>query len=63
MDSHRQHPDIQPPVQARPVHRAPWSTPATADGRGGVEAAKTPCADLPGMAREMCYAAHYGIST
>jgi hypothetical protein len=56
-------PKITLPIQARPVHRDQWTTPAGHNGENGVEAAKSRCADLPGAARQMCYSAVYGFST
>ncbi len=53
-----EHPDerlkIALPVQAPPVHRDGWSSAAPADTGDGVEASLR-CADLKGMARQICY--------
>ncbi|WP_405016767.1 hypothetical protein OHV05_06395 [Kitasatospora sp. NBC_00070] len=49
------------PPQARPVRRDAWTAPqAHQDGAGVAAAAKSRCAGLPGLARQMCYAARYG---
>lgn len=50
------------PVQARPVCRADWAAPAH-QTEGGVEAAQSVCSNLRGLARQMCYATVYDVST
>ncbi|MFE0921261.1 MULTISPECIES: hypothetical protein [Streptomyces] len=54
-------PNLILPTQARPVHRDSHDAPGTTPEQGGAEAARSRCASLPGMARQMCYAALYGI--
>ena len=51
------------PVQARPVGRddRPVGT-ARVAADGGVIAARSTCAGLTGLAKQMCYASQYGIS-
>jgi hypothetical protein len=54
-------PTINLPVQAPAVLRDVWTSPAVDQERGGIEAAKTRCSDLQGVARQMCYASEYGV--
>lgn len=53
-------PKPQPPVQAHPVPRDNRDDPPAQQSGPGVDAAKSACAHLPGLARQMCYAALYG---
>ncbi|MER5865181.1 hypothetical protein [Kitasatospora sp. NPDC002040] len=53
-------PRTTPPPQVRPVRRDARSAPEARPGGSGVEAARSRCAGLPGLARQMCYAAQYG---
>jgi len=55
-------PTIVLPVQARPVNRDAWTESGAQSVAGGVETAKSRCAGLPGLARQMCYSARYGVS-
>ncbi|MER7771649.1 hypothetical protein [Kitasatospora sp. NPDC096140] len=48
------------PAQARPVRRDGPGEPAHQRTGPGVEAALSQCAGMPGLARQMCYAAQYG---
>jgi len=50
------------PPQCPPVHRNQPVNQASVKGTG-VEAAQTPCDSLDGMARQLCYALAYGVST
>lgn len=52
------------PIQAPPVARDERGEAASSTGvERGVVPARSPCSQLPGMARQMCYASEYGIST
>ncbi|MGH3921747.1 MAG: hypothetical protein ACRDTT_02535 [Pseudonocardiaceae bacterium] len=54
---------INLPIQARPVSRDDdWVGPPTQDPHGGVEAARSRCSSMRGLARQMCYATNYGVS-
>jgi hypothetical protein len=53
---------IKLPIQARPVHRDGWTAPAAREPASGMQAAQSECSDLRGLARQMCYAAQYGVS-
>ena len=50
------------PPQSPPVQREPLINQAYLKGTG-IEASQSPCDSLQGMARQMCYAIEYGIST
>jgi hypothetical protein len=51
------------PIQAPPVARDERGEAASSTGvERGIVPARSPCSGLPGMARQMCYAAEYGIS-
>lgn len=50
------------PQQAPPIRRDPSNTQEYAR-KGGVEAAQTPCDNLTGMARQLCYSSQYGVDT
>ncbi len=50
------------PAQSPPVQRDLVMSQAYLKD-AGVEAAQSPCDSLPGMARQLCYAIEYGIST
>jgi len=56
-------PKLTLPLQARPVRRDDWCQPAGRHEVGGAAAARSSCADLPGAARQLCYAARHGVST
>ncbi|KPC64250.1 hypothetical protein [Streptomyces chattanoogensis] len=43
------------PVQAPPVRRDGWNAPAAQNSGDGIEAAAR-CADMTGIARQMCFA-------
>jgi hypothetical protein len=51
------------PIQARPVNRTEWTGPCAQRADNSMEAAASRCADLTGIAQQMCYAAEYGITT
>lgn len=54
---------INLPIQARPISRdADWVGQPTQDTDGGVEAARSRCSYMHGLARQMCYATDYGTS-
>ncbi|MER7984569.1 hypothetical protein ABTY53_03025 [Streptomyces noursei] len=62
MDVLDKQPKLALPVQAPPVHRDGWTASAAAPDDGdGVEPSRS-CADLTGMARQICYAGG-GIET
>lgn len=64
MNQSARHPRIALPLQTRPVSRdQDWTAPAAQHAESGVEASKSRCAGLPGIARQMCYQAGYGITT
>ncbi|MER6051493.1 hypothetical protein ABT168_29300 [Streptomyces sp. NPDC001793] len=54
-------PKLALPLQAPPVHRDGWTASAARDDGDGVEPSRS-CADLTGLARQMCYAGG-GIET
>ncbi|MFE6685916.1 hypothetical protein ACFVFQ_05490 [Streptomyces sp. NPDC057743] len=54
-------PKLALPVQAPPVHRDGWIASTAHDDGDGVEPSRS-CADLTGMARQICYAGG-GIET
>ncbi|MEV0536735.1 hypothetical protein [Kitasatospora sp. NPDC050463] len=60
MNTHPGHPKFRPPVQAHPVARNSGDEPPSRPTGPGAEAARSTCAHLPGLARQMCYAARYG---
>ncbi|MGW2834974.1 hypothetical protein [Streptomyces sp. NPDC001286] len=55
-------PKLTLPLQARAVRRDDWP-PAGRHQQGGVAAARSGCADLPGAARQLCYVARHGVAT
>ncbi|GGR00783.1 hypothetical protein GCM10010195_65750 [Kitasatospora griseola] len=64
MNQSAKHPKIALPLQARPVNRdEEWTGPAAQRAERGLEASRSRCASLPGIARQMCYQATYGVTT
>jgi hypothetical protein len=53
-------PPLNPPVQAPPIVRDTEASSAGENGIG-VEAARTRCTGLTGLAQQVCYAAQYGV--
>ncbi|MFJ9413124.1 hypothetical protein ACIRPT_03025 [Streptomyces sp. NPDC101227] len=54
MNNDDQQPKMTLPIQAPPVQRDDRSAQAATPGDNGIEAAR--CADLTGLARQMCFA-------
>jgi hypothetical protein len=51
------------PIQAPPISRDDdWLGTPNQDTVGGVEAARSRCSYMRGLARQMCYATRYGVS-
>jgi hypothetical protein len=50
------------PPQSSPIYRDLPTRQAYLKG-AGIETSQSPCDSLYGMARQMCYALEYGIST
>jgi hypothetical protein len=59
MRSHKT--SMQLPVQSQPVERDLVSS-AAVDGAGGIQPSQDACANLTGLAQQMCYATEYGVS-
>jgi hypothetical protein len=53
-------PPLKLPLQTPPVQRNSFMTEEHAQD-GGVEASQTPCDNLTGMARQLCFASEYGV--
>ncbi|MGY3677080.1 hypothetical protein [Streptomyces sp. TE33382] len=49
-------PRLTTPVQTPPVYRDDGPASAIRGGDGGIDAAASGCANLPGAARQLCYA-------
>lgn len=64
MTIHRPSPaaTIALPIQAAPVSRD-TTQPSPTRGDQGLAAAASSCSGLRGLARQLCYATRYGVST
>jgi hypothetical protein len=55
-------PALRVPAQAMPIARGLDGSGGSWASRDGVEPSATPCAELKGLARQLCYAVKYGVT-